>query len=457
MQVVRTDPWSEMSATQAAPTGRPLSALARWLTRFGERDLPSDISVDERRALFTTNIACILLFVLTSPYALLFAAFGEWTLALLVAPLCVSYIVTVALIRRGRTNLGRSILLPSITISIFVFCLMLGPQSRLETAFFLAVAGPFLFFPASRPRWIFAHAPLPILAYLLLHSVAYEWVEPLDLSTSQIELFNLFITPTTALLVLIPLFYLLRTQNQAEQRLTIDNAARRLAEGEVRRLSESSMRAQENERRNLAMALHDGATQTLVAASMWTKELAREATPALLPKVQMLEEIIANVMSDLRQLSHDLRPSVLDELGLSVALRELANQFTTPTCTVDFTCEPADLGSLHDDLCIALFRIAQTALGNVGKHSGADQVTMVLRLTPTEVQLEIADNGIGFEAAGSPSGLLPETVATNKEVGLGLISIRERATWLGGTSTVTSAPTQGTRIDVRVPKAPSCL
>lgn len=227
---------------------------------------------------------------------------------------------------------------------------------------------------------------------------------------------------------------------EAFHRLTLDAAARRQAQEEVRRLSAQLAGLQEDERRRLALALHDGAVQSLVAASVWVDELAVGAPPARLGRFESLRKLLESIFEELRSLSHDLRPAVLDDLGLVVALRELTEQYSTASCTVALSVPQDRVLELPANIGIGLYRIVQSALGNVIRHSGARLAEVSLQVDGNEVCLEITDNGSGFDAR-----------AHDKRSGLGLIGMRERASWLDGNFVLESSPGHGTRIEVRVP------
>jgi two-component system sensor histidine kinase DegS len=143
------------------------------------------------------------------------------------------------------------------------------------------------------------------------------------------------------------------------------------------------------------------------------------------------------VLEDLRGLTHDLRPAALDRLGLCIALSELARASSTPELTVAFradsTEEPAP------EIGIAVYRIAQAAVGNLLRHSRACTAGIALERRDGALRLTVSDDGTGFD---------PEKAAGG---GLGLLGMRERAAWLGGSFRITSAPGAGTRIVVEVP------
>lgn len=163
----------------------------------------------------------------------------------------------------------------------------------------------------------------------------------------------------------------------------------------------------------------------------------------------MLAELKAqarNAVADIRRLVYDLRPPALDELGLVSALREQAAQFTTSagarcphpvelSVTVDAAGE---LPVLPAAVEVAAYRIVTEALTNVARHAGASHCTVAVALNGA-LEIEVADDGAGL--------------APGHRLGVGLSSMLERATELGGSCTVEAAPTGGTRVRARLPVA----
>ena len=140
-----------------------------------------------------------------------------------------------------------------------------------------------------------------------------------------------------------------------------------------------------------------------------------------------------------RRIAADLRPLLLDDLGLHPAIEWLANNFTQRTgvpCEVNVD---EDI-ELQEPYATAVFRIVQESLANAAKHAAPTEVTVLVARTPQAVVLEVADNGRGFD-----------TEAPRKPLSLGLMGLRERAHLLKGTANIESQPGRGTRIEVRIP------
>ncbi|HSK10603.1 MAG TPA: ATP-binding protein, partial [Vicinamibacterales bacterium] len=203
--------------------------------------------------------------------------------------------------------------------------------------------------------------------------------------------------------------------------------------------------AQEDERKRLARELHDETSQTLSALAMKI-ELALSAWPAAPSRERLVEArtLTVRTLEELHRLIFDLRPSVLDDLGLLSAIRWYAERHLEPRgIAVQFEASGFER-RLRPELETALFRVAQEAITNVAKHAEADTVLIQCLERDDRAVIEIEDDGKGF-APGS----LPPPAA--RERGLGLMGMRERVELFGGTIEIDSAPGQGTRVAVSVP------
>lgn len=208
----------------------------------------------------------------------------------------------------------------------------------------------------------------------------------------------------------------------------------RLADQRLRELAQRIVTSQEDERARLSRELHDGISQVLVSIK-YQFELAQhhlesaEGDPAhdLREGIQRLSGAIAEV----RHISHDLRPTLLDDLGLSVALDQLAKDFARHSgITISAETELGDK-DLSKEAALTLFRIAQEALTNVERHSRASEAHLHLVDTGRELQLIVSDNGVGFDA---------QRVELDRHRGIGLRNMRERVEYLGGQLTISSRP-----------------
>ena len=203
------------------------------------------------------------------------------------------------------------------------------------------------------------------------------------------------------------------------------------------------MKAQEQERTRIAGELHDGVMQQMLAATMMVGSAKRRLTanPAdAAATMDRVQEKLVQVGTDLRQLSHDVHPPILQEAGLPAAVQSYCDGFSAAhgipvSCDAD---EP--VRDLSRGAALALFRILQEALGNAAKHAAATQITVRLSRSSGLVSLTVSDDGVGFDRSRSgASG------------GLGLITMRERSGQLGGTLELESTPGAGATIRVVIP------
>lgn len=213
-------------------------------------------------------------------------------------------------------------------------------------------------------------------------------------------------------------------------------------EREISALNERLMKAQEQERIRIAGELHDGVMQEMLAATMMLGTAKRRVAgdsdaKATIDKVQ---QKLIQMGTDIRQLSHELHPPMLQDAGLSGAVRAYCEQFSA-SCGVPISCD-ADEGAqeLSRGTALALFRIVQEALGNAAKHAAARQITVHLTRSGGAVSLAVSDDGVGFDRS-----------RLGTAGGLGLITMRERAGQLNGKFDFESAPGRGTTIRVVIP------
>jgi signal transduction histidine kinase len=197
------------------------------------------------------------------------------------------------------------------------------------------------------------------------------------------------------------------------------------------------MSAQEDERTRIARELHDDLSQRLAAAAIELGRLQRVA-----PELGRIKEHIAQLSEDVHGLSRRLHTSTLDDIGLVAAVEaECRSFFERGGPPVEFSAE-GDFDALRRDVQLALYRIVQEALRNIQRHSGASDVNVQLRRTADSVELEIRDNGRGFDLGDR-----------SWRRGVGLASMEERANLLGGHCTIESKPGAGTQITATVPIA----
>ncbi len=224
----------------------------------------------------------------------------------------------------------------------------------------------------------------------------------------------------------------------------------RRTEEMLRALSHRIVQAQETERGRVALELHDHITQLLCAVLIRSKILSDKLSGGDVSATRealKLSEILGDTAEEVERISRGLRPGVLELLGLDAVLRDAGANFTERTgVSVKLDCVQLTT-RLSADTELALYRIFQEALKNVEKHSGARHVTVQLTKRSNVVQLIIKDDGIGFNPDRRPTG-------KKTKGGLGLLSMRERATYVGGALKVKSTRFAGTEIEIRIPLSP---
>jgi two-component system sensor histidine kinase UhpB len=205
----------------------------------------------------------------------------------------------------------------------------------------------------------------------------------------------------------------------------------------LRHLAGQILRAQEEERRRIARELHDEAAQSMTSLLVRLRLLEQARTPDVAQqRVQELRELTTRALDDVRRIAVELRPSVLDDLGLVDALHAHIDGLNrTGAVRTTCTADGLDGARLPAEVELALYRVAQEALTNVRRHAGATQAKVRLTRAGGAVELLVEDDGAGFD----PSRPRAET-------GLGLAGMRERMALIGGSLAVRSAPGQGTKI-----------
>lgn len=221
-------------------------------------------------------------------------------------------------------------------------------------------------------------------------------------------------------------------------------------EEQLRQLSSQLLHSQENERKRVANEIHDNAGQVLAAIKYRVEsallKVQKSGCGDAFQPIKELVPLVQNCIEDMRRLQTELRPSMLDEMGLLATIRWFCRQFelTYPSIRLekDLTADESDI---PEELKIVIFRIIQEALNNAGKYSDASVLSVLLEENDGTNRLRIADNGRGFNL---------EEAQTIKAFGkgLGLSSMRERVQFSGGTLSIVSTIGHGTRIEARWPK-----
>jgi two-component system, NarL family, sensor histidine kinase UhpB len=210
-------------------------------------------------------------------------------------------------------------------------------------------------------------------------------------------------------------------------------------------LSHRILQAQEEERQRVARELHDEAAQALTSLLVHLRLLERAYTPEQAQeRVSELRELTAQALEEVRRVALDLRPKILDDLGLTAALGWRVDEFNAAGDAV----ATLKVDGIHERLPrtveLVFYRVAQEALNNVARHATASRVTMTLNRDDEYLMLSVVDNGRGFDS----SRPAPQNGITG---GLGLLGIHERMSMVGGTVEIVSTPDQGTRLYARLP------
>jgi signal transduction histidine kinase len=233
-------------------------------------------------------------------------------------------------------------------------------------------------------------------------------------------------------------------RRRAEETVRASEAMLRASYERIRQLAGRLINAQETARAGIARELHDGVCQDLAGVAAAVSGLKRSSGDIQDQRAQkafaQLEGETRSMFENIRRLSHDLHPATLRLLGLPQALKAYCSEIAgRHAVEVRFTGEAA-VASVHPDVAVCLFRIAQEALRNGIVHGGAGRLAVSVVKSGDDVVLSVTDDGRGFDV---------EAVRWNGS-GLGLVSIEERARLLGGVVEIAAAPGRGTTIRVRV-------
>lgn len=204
--------------------------------------------------------------------------------------------------------------------------------------------------------------------------------------------------------------------------------------------------AQEEERKRLARELHDETTQQLTALGLQLDMLGRAVAdqPGMAAQVAEARALVSRTIDELHRVIFDLRPSMLDDLGLLPAIRWYAGR-RLASRGIDVHCEfPERPPELSSEARTAIFRVVQEALSNIERHARAETVMIACAVTGEELTIEVEDDGAGFDP-----GEVQRPAESGR--GLGLLGMRERLSLLGGNCTVESEVGKGTRVIVSVP------
>jgi PAS domain S-box-containing protein len=212
---------------------------------------------------------------------------------------------------------------------------------------------------------------------------------------------------------------------------------------ELRNLYANLQSVREEERRSIASEIHDELGQMLTTLKLdlsWLKTKLNKERNQLAINVQSMSNLVDKTIESVQKISTDLRPGVLDHLGLSDAIEWLAGEVCNRKgIRYEIAINPEDI-ELDQNRSIAVFRIFQEALTNIVRHAGATDVKINLSKGKSALMLEVRDNGMG----------IPEEKLVD-HASYGLIGIKERARYLGGEARITGVPGEGTIVDVYIP------
>jgi two-component system, NarL family, sensor histidine kinase UhpB len=200
-----------------------------------------------------------------------------------------------------------------------------------------------------------------------------------------------------------------------------------------------ALAAQEAERHRIAQELHDEVGQHLTVVLLGLKQVEQRAPADIAAELALLREATRDGLDDVRRVARQLRPGVLEDLGLTSALASLTNDFAEHSGASVRRVVAPGLPTLSGEAELVLYRVAQEALTNAARHARAGSVTLSLTRVGDRVVLEVADDGHGFD--------------TGRE-GAGLRGMRERASLVAGALSVSSSP-RGTTVRLAVPVVPA--
>ena len=233
-------------------------------------------------------------------------------------------------------------------------------------------------------------------------------------------------------------------QSEKEHRALLKEA--RQMQLRLRHLSHQVLSAQEEERKEISRELHDEIVQTLTGINVQLAALKIEAgdnKKSISKHISYTQRLVEKSVNIVHQFARDLRPTLLDDLGLIPALHAYMKAFTARTgLQIEFSTF-AGVEKLKNDKRTVLYRVAQAALVNVAQHAHASTVSVHIRDLPQAVLMEIRDNGRSFDVAN--------VLDSRKNKRLGLIGMRERVEMVGGTFGVVSVPGTGTTVSSMLP------
>ncbi|RTZ16700.1 histidine kinase [Vibrio aquaticus] len=220
--------------------------------------------------------------------------------------------------------------------------------------------------------------------------------------------------------------------------LAVNLHEHRLADKSLKELAHKTVMFQEDEKKHLARELHDGINQLLVSSKCHLELLASKIDDEPLQQhISQSQQSLMTAINEVRHISHNLRPSALDDIGLEAALNSLLLDFKAHSGVSIEASLSTQKGKLKSEIATTLYRVAQESLTNIEKHASANKVSVVLQQMGNMLQLIITDDGVGFDV----------NTALRKQ-GIGLRNMRERVEFIGGDFEIESDLGFGTEITV---------
>jgi signal transduction histidine kinase len=253
----------------------------------------------------------------------------------------------------------------------------------------------------------------------------------------------------------------------SNQRLKAETARRRLAEASLRKselhyrmlleqsqqmqeqlrlLSRQLLTAQEEERKRISRELHDVIAQTLTSINLRLTALRKEATlnrKGIEESIERTQELVEDSVNIVHRFARELRPTVLDDLGLIPALHSYMKTFRAETGIQVSLSAPGAVEKVNEDKRTVLYRVVQEALANTARHAQATQAEVEFEVLNGAVAMRIRDNGKGFQ--------MNHAAQTRRTRRLGLLGMKERLEMVGGNFKVSSEPGKGTTIFAQIP------
>ncbi len=243
---------------------------------------------------------------------------------------------------------------------------------------------------------------------------------------------------------------LIKAKNELETKVAERTQELKEANEQLQQYSRRITQVQEEERKRIAYELHDDTAQYLSILKMEIEGVLRSGkiqSPEIIEKLEYLVKDAGRAFNDVRRYSHELRPTILEHLGLTAALEQIADDMNkldqANRISVEVNAEGEE-PSLSEDVKLGLFRIAQEALNNSRKHSKAGNAVINLKFQKDFIEMTVSDDGVGFDVKKA-------AVRSGLKGSLGLMSMMERAKLIGADLKIESVPGQGTVVKAKMP------